>query len=62
MKIERAWKTSGKTGEQGTEEWKEISEERAGMDLALAHGNNAVEKLKAEKKLETRFGEYRVAE
>ena len=57
MKIERAWKTPN-----GLEEWKEIDEDRAGRDLALAHGDKAVEKLASEKKLETRFGEYRVVE
>ncbi len=57
-KIERAWK--GKQG--GLEGWNEISEDRANRDLANAHGDNAVEKLKKEKKLETRFAEYRVAE
>jgi hypothetical protein len=41
---------------------KEIDEDRAGRDLALAHGDKAVEKLASEKKLETRFGEYRVVE
>jgi hypothetical protein len=62
MKFERAWKVTGKTGEEGTEEWKEIDAERASMDLANAHGDKAVDKLKAEKTLSTRFAEYRVIE
>jgi hypothetical protein len=57
MKIERAWKCTG-----GLEAWQEITEERAGMDLANAHGDKAVEKLTTEKKLETRFAEYRIVE
>jgi hypothetical protein len=55
MKIERSWKNPSK----GDDPWTEITEERAAMDLANAHGDNAVEKLKKEGTLETRFGNYR---
>lgn len=60
MKIERSWKNAqpGKKNDP----WTEISEDRANMDLANAHGDNAVEKLKKEKKLETRFANYRIVD
>ncbi len=58
MKIERAWKLSGGV----LDHWKEIDEDRANRDLANAHGDNAVKKLKEKKKLETRFAEYRITE
>lgn len=59
MKIERAWKNAATNT---LEQWKEIDEDRASRDLANAHGDNALEKLKEKKKLETRFAEYRVTE
>lgn len=59
MKFERQW--FGQPG-KGDDPWKEIDEERAARDLANAHGDKAVEKLKKEKKLETRFGRYRIVE
>jgi len=59
MKIKRAWKTNDG---QGTEAETEISEERASMDLACAHGEQALDKLKKEKKLETRFGVYTITD
>lgn len=70
MKIERAWRITGKSAidaaevveEKFLEPWKEINEERAGMDLANVYGNEAVEKLKKEKVLATRFGQYRIVE
>ena len=59
MKIERQWK--GKGG-KADGPWKEIDEDRANRDLANAHGDSAVEKLKKEKTLETQYGNYRVVE
>ncbi|MCP4540138.1 MAG: hypothetical protein GY832_23620 [Chloroflexi bacterium] len=59
MKIERSW--NGKRGETDREEWKEISEDRASRDLANTHGADAIEKLKKEGLLKTRFGQYRTA-
>ena len=56
MKIERSWKNPNGS----TDPWTEINEDRANRDLANAHGDNAVEKLKKEGQLETRFGLYRV--
>ena len=57
-KIERAWKN--KNGSLETS--KEISEDRANRELANAHGDQAVVKLKKEKRFETRFGVYTIAE
>jgi len=59
MKIQRAWKNE-KTG--STDPFKEISEDRANRELANAHGDNAVEKLKKEKELKTRFAVYKVTD
>ena len=59
MNIERSWiNGSGKPNDP----WKEIDEKRAAMDLANAHGDDAVDKLKAAKALETRFALYRIVE
>lgn len=60
MKIERSWKGQNKTGT--SDPWKEIDEDRASRDLAKEHGSSAVEKLKKEGTLQTRFGNYRIAE
>ena len=64
MKIERSWLTGKRDskGDPGLEDWKEITEDRANRELANAHGNNAIEKLKEEKELKTRFGHYRIVE
>jgi hypothetical protein len=59
MKIERAWKNGGNKAD---DPWTEITEDRAARDLANDHGDDAVEKLRQEKTLETRFGKYRVVE
>lgn len=59
MKIERSWKTGGNNAD---DPWTEIDEDRASRDLANAHGDNALEKLKADGELETRLGKYRVVE
>lgn len=53
MSIERAW------NEQTGKTWKEITEDRANRELANAHGDNAVAKLKKEGYLITRFADYR---
>jgi hypothetical protein len=58
MTIERSWIGASKTLEQA----KEIDEDRAQRELANTHGDNALEKLKKEKKLETRFAQYRIVE
>jgi len=57
VKIERAWKQA--TG-GGVEGWKEIDEGVAARELANAHGDEAVARLKDRGKLETRFAEYRM--
>ena len=58
MKIERAW-----LGKQGAlEEWKEIDEDRANRELANAHGDNAVKKLKEKGELQTQYAHYKIGE
>ena len=60
MKIERSWKATSPQSKD--DPFVEITEDRAACELANAHGENAIEKLKAEKVLETRFGVYRITE
>ena len=55
MTIERKWNPTNNKPES----WKEIDEDRANRELANAHGDNAVEKLKEAKELKTRFETYR---
>jgi hypothetical protein len=55
--IQRRWKQEN--GKRGKKKFVEINEDRASRDLANAHGNQAIEKLKELKKLETHFAEYR---
>jgi hypothetical protein len=60
MTIERAWYKREKDGTKKTEEYKEITEDRASRELANAHGDDAVDKLKKAGKLETQYAYYRV--
>lgn len=62
MKIQRAWFGQKHKPEVPVlEEWKEIDEDTANRQLANAHGDNAVEKLKQAGTLESRFAAFRIA-
>ena len=50
--IERAWY-------ERTEEWKEITKDRAARELANRYGDDAVECLEMVKELQTRYAYYR---
>lgn len=60
MKITREWRDKQKAGE--FEAAQEITEDRASRELANVHGDNALEKLAAEKELSTQYARYRVVE
>lgn len=57
MKIERSWKSK-----TGFEKSKIIDEKTAKREMAYAHGDNAIRKLKKEKSLTTQWAQYTVSE